>query len=175
VHQVKEGRLLDFETTITAGSQEVVFGDDKDGFMAIRVPESMRVEKAKAKGGKQAPAGEGHIINSEGQKDAEAWGKKAVWCDYYGAVEGKTAGVAIFDHPGNPRHPTWWHVRTYGLFAANPFGQAQFEKLPDKQAGAFKVEAGKSVTFRYRFYFHEGDAEQAKVAARYKEYAAKVK
>ena len=32
------------------------------------------------------------------------------------------AGVAIFDHPSNPQHPTTWHARQYGLIAANPFG-----------------------------------------------------
>jgi hypothetical protein len=30
------------------------------------------------------------------------------------------------------------------------------------------------VTFRYRFYIHEGDEKQAGVAERYKEYAADV-
>ena len=164
--------MLDFEITITAGAKEVVFGDDKDGTMAIRVPETMRVTKGKAK---DAAGGDGHIVTSNGKRDVEAWGAKAEWCDYYGPVEGKTAGVAIFDNPSNPRFPTWWHVRTYGLFAANPFGQAQFEKLPDKNAGAFKIAPGKSATFRYRFYFHEGDTEQAKVAEHYRDYTAKVK
>lgn len=171
----KEGRLLDFEITIKAGDKDVVFGDDKDGAIAIRVAETMRVEMPKAKGEKKGPAGAGHIVTSEGRKDAEAWGTRAAWCDCYGPVEGKTVGVAMFDHPANPRFPTWWHVRVYGLFAANPFGQAQFEKLPDKEAGAFKIAAGKSATFRYRFFFHEGDAEQAKVAERYRDYTAKVK
>jgi len=175
IHQVKEGRVLDFDITITAGDKEVVFGDDKDGTMAIRVAETMRVEKAKAKGEKKASAGEGHIVTSAGKRDVDDWGTRADWCDYFGPVEGKTAGVAIFDHPGNPRHPTWWHVRTYGLFAANPFGQAQFEKLPDKNAGEFKIEPGKSATFRYRFYFHEGDTDQAKVADHYRDYIATVK
>src|SRR5947209_14640920 len=33
--------------------------------------------------------------------------------------------VTIFDHPGNsPR--ARWHVRAYGLFAANPFGLKVF-------------------------------------------------
>ena len=103
-------------------------------------------------------------------RDGQTWGKRADWCDYYGPVEGKTVGIAIFDHPQNPRHPTWWHVRDYGLFAANPFGQHDFESLPDKTAGNLDVPAGKSVTFRYRFYLHEGDEQQAKVAERYKEY-----
>jgi len=171
----KDGPMIDFAITIKAGDKEMVFGDDKDGSMAIRVPESMRVDKPKAKGEKTVPKGDGHIVTSEGKKDAEAWGTRANWCDYWGPVEGKTAGVAMFDNPANPRHPTWWHVRTYGLFAANPFGQAQFEKLPDKNAGEFKVPAGQSVTFRYRFYFHEGDTDQAKVGEHYKDYVAKVK
>lgn len=176
IQPTKGGQLLDFEITITAGEKEVVFGDDKDGTMAIRLAETMRVQRAKAKGEKTAPPGEGHIVTSEGKKDGDAWGTKAAWVDCFGPVEGKTVGVAMFDHPGNPRYPTWWHVRTYGLFAANPFGQAQFEKLANKEAGAFKIEAGQSATFRYRFVFHEGDAEQAKVAEHYREYtAAKVK
>ena len=80
-------------------------------------------------------------------------------------------GVAIFDNPKNPRFPTWWHVRDYGLFAANPFGQHDFEKMADKKAGNLVVPAGKSVTFRYRFYIHAGDTQQADVAAQYRQYA----
>jgi hypothetical protein len=170
-----DGPMIDYDITIKAPDKEVVFGDDKDGTMSIRVPESMRVEKPKVKGEKTAPKGDGHIVTSEGKKDAEAWGTRGNWCDYWGPVEGKTAGVSLFDHPSNPRHPTWWHVRTYGLFSANPFGQAQFEKLPDKKTGEFKIPAGQSVTFRYRFYFHPGDTDQAKVADHYADYVAKVK
>ena len=61
-------------------------------------------------------------------------------------------------------------MRDYGLFAANPFGQHHFESLPDKNAGNLTVAAGKSVTFRYRFYLHEGDELQAKVAEKYDQY-----
>jgi hypothetical protein len=62
-------------------------------------------------------------------------------------------------------------VRDYGLFAANPFGQHDFEKLTDKTAGNLVVPAGKSITFRYRFYMHDGDEKTAKVAERYAEFA----
>ncbi len=172
---VKGGRVIDFNITIKAGAKDITFGDDKDGTMAIRLAETMRVERSKPKGEKTAPPGEGHIVTSEGKTDKDAWGTRAPWCDYFGPVEGKTVGVAMFDHPSNPRYPTWWHVRTYGLFAANPFGQAQFEKLPDKNAGEFKVAAGQSVTFRYRIFFHEGDATQGKVAEQYRDYVAAVK
>lgn len=155
-------RMLDFEITLLASNGELTLGDTKEGTMAVRLAETMRLKGNLA---------QGHIVNSAGVRDGETWGKRADWCDYYGPVEGKTVGVAIFDHPKNPRHPTWWHVRDYGLFAANPFGQHDFEKLPDKTAGNLVVPAGKSVTFRYRFYFHEGDDQQADVAAKYKQYA----
>jgi hypothetical protein len=155
-------RMLDYEVTIHALEKELVFGDTKEGSMAVRLAPTMRLT---------GKVGKGHIVNSEGVKDGQTWGRRAKWCDYYGPVEGKTVGIAIFDHPTNPRHPTWWHVRDYGLFAANPFGKHDFERLTDKSAGDLKVPAGKSVTFRWRFYLHEGDNEQAKVAQRYGDYA----
>ena len=83
-------------------------------------------------------------------------------------------GVAIFDHPANPRHPTWWHVRDYGLFAANPFGLHEFEKKP-AGAGDLTVPAGKTIAFRYRFCFHQGDDKAAGVDALYKEYIQSAK
>jgi hypothetical protein len=154
-------RLFDFEIILKASNGELTFGDTKEGTMAVRLAETMRLK---------GNVGKGHIVNSAGMRDGHTWGKRAEWCDYYGPVEGKTVGIAIFDHPQNPRHPTWWHVRDYGLFAANPFGQHDFESLPDKTAGNLIVPAGKSVTFRYRFYLHEGDDQQAKVAEKYKQY-----
>lgn len=154
-------RVFDFEITLHASNGDVVFGDTKEGTMAVRVAESMKLKDH---------AGKAHIYESTGVRDADTWGKRADWCDYCGPVDGKTVGIAIFDNPKNPRHPTWWHVRDYGLFAANPFGQHDFESLKDKNAGDLKVPAGQSITFRYRFYMHEGDEAQAKVAERYREY-----
>ncbi len=154
-------RLMDFDITLFASNGELTFGDTKEGMMAVRLAPTLRLK---------GKVGQGHIVNSNGVRDGQTWGKRADWCDYYGPVEGKTVGIAIFDNPKNPRHPTWWHVRDYGLFAANPFGQHDFEKLPDKTAGNLVVPAGKSITFRYRFYLHEGDDQQAKVAEKYAEY-----
>ena len=163
-------RLFDFEITIHASNGPLTFGDTKEGSMALRLAETMRLKPNKENAGKPT----GHIVNSEGVRDEATWGKRAAWCDYYGPVEGKTVGIAIFDHPQNPRHPTWWHVRDYGLFAANPFGRHDFEKLPDKTAGNLVVPAGQSITFRYRFYAHEGDEKQSKVAEHYADYVKAV-
>ena len=172
-------RLFDFEITLHAPKEkEVVFGDTKEGSMAIRVASSMRVIDGKNKaGGGRIALSTGIFDNSEtalaarsAKHEDSTWGKRADWCDYSGPVDGKMVGIAIFDSPKNPRHPTWWHVRDYGLFAANPFGIHEFEKQP-KGAGNLTIPAGKSVTFRYRFYLHEGDEKQAKVAEHYHEFA----
>jgi hypothetical protein len=158
-------RLFDFEITIRATEGPITFGDTKEGTMAVRLAESMRLTGPKGK------PGEGHIVNSEGVRDGATWGKRAKWCDYYGPVQGHIVGMAIFDHPDNPRYPTWWHVRDYGLFAANPFGIHDFEKKP-AGTGNLTVPLGSSIAFRYRFYMHDGDEKQADVAGHYAEYIA---
>jgi len=159
-----------------AGDHEIVLGDTKEGSMAIRVNESMRGMMARQPGEKKAAVGKGRIalstgVTSSGKGDEKAWGKRGDWCDYSGPVDGRTVGIAIFDHPSNPRHPTSWHVREYGLFAANPFGLHDFEKQP-AGAGNLTIPAGKSVTFKYRFYLHEGDEVAGKVAERYRDYVS---
>jgi hypothetical protein len=173
-----DARILDYEVTLKAPADKpVVFGDTKEGSMAIRLPDWMTPPHSKG-------GGQGVFVNAEGIKQTDAkkmkkgendppWGKKSTWVDYYAPKDGRIYGVAIFDHPKNPRHPTWWHVRSYALFAANPFGKHDFENLKnDPKAGDLTIPAGGSTTFRWRFYFHNGDEKTAKIAERYKEYAA---
>lgn len=154
---------LMFQRKNPSDAKPIVLGDTKEGSMAIRVNESMRLIQPQKKPGK------GRIVLSTGVEGDKTWGKQAAWCDYSGPVDGKTVGVALFDHPSNPRHPTWWHVRDYGLFAANPFGVHDFEKKPPG-TGDLQIPPGKSVTFKYRFYLHEGDEKEAKVAERWQAY-----
>jgi hypothetical protein len=112
------------------------------------------------------------MVNAEGQEtEKNVWGKRSAWVDYYGQVDGQTVGVAIMDHPSNPRHPTYWHSRAYGLFAANPFGVRDF--TADKsQDGSMTIEPGQRLTFRYRVVIHPGDARSADIAALYARYVA---
>lgn len=156
-------RIIDFEIVIQATEGEVTLGDTKEGTFAIRMAESMRNKQPKNQ------PGLGHLVSSRGDTDGAVWGKRAEWVDYYGPVNGKTYGIAILDHPANPRHPTWWHARDYGLFAANPFGVHDFEKKP-KGTGDLKIPAGQSITFRYRVILHPGDATTANIAGRWTEY-----
>lgn len=150
---------LDFEITITATDGDVTFGDTKEGMMACRVADTMR-----------ADAG-GTIVNSEGLRNAEAWGKRARWCDYSGPLSGETVGIAILDSPDNFRHPTYWHVRTYGLFAANPFGLHDYLG-PGAEDGSLTIPAGGTLAFAYRFVIHRGSAEEAGIESLWQLYAS---
>lgn len=153
--------MIDFDVTLIASHGKVTMGDTKEGSMAIRVPATMRVKGDVAKG---------HILNSEGVKDGEAWSKPARWCVYYGPVKEQPVSIAIFDHPSNPRHPTRWHVRDYGLFAANPFGLKHFDKQAT-ESGNLEIEDGKSITFHYRFVFLKGEPQGDKIEALFQSYA----
>lgn len=109
----------------------------------------------------------GQVVNSEGVRGAEVFGKRARWIDYWGKIDGRTVGIAMFDHPANPRHPTWWMARGYGYCAADPFGGGAIGgEAPG--TGDMTIRAGESVTFRYRLMFHEGDPEMAEIDARYR-------
>ena len=164
-----KAKFVDFEITLRADHGDVTFGDTKEGSMALRLNESMRLKQPKGQ-----PPGQGHIVNRVGVVDDQTWGKKSEWVYYYGPVGGKTVGAAMFDHPSNPRFPTWWHVRDYGLFAANPFGVHDFEKK-EKGAGDLKITAGQSVTFRYRIVLTAGDEKAAGIEDHYKRYIGPAK
>jgi hypothetical protein len=157
-------RAIDFEITLIASAGDVTFRDTKEGSMAIRTHAGLSLESKKGKATGQA-------VNSEGVRGKAIWGKHANWVDYWGTVDGHPVGVAIFDHPANPRHPTTWHAREYGLIAVNPFGLHDFEGKP-KGTGDMVIKKGERVTFRYRFLFHEGDVKQGRVEEAWKEYAA---
>ncbi len=164
----KGPRLIDFGIVFHASHGPITFEDDKDAGMAIRVAYELQVEK-RAKSGTPVT---GHLLNSEGITDKDTWGKRARWVDAYGTVGGRPVGVAILDHPTNPRHPTYWHSRTYGLVTANIFGKSHFESLDDKTAGEYVVPAGESLGFRWRFAFHEGGPESADVEGLFRAFAA---
>jgi len=109
-HAGPDGRFIDYEITMRALPNEPLqFGDNKDGTMATRLAQWMTMPH-KQKGGSDV-GGKGEIVTATGFRDAEAWGKRADWCDYHAAHNGKVYGVAIFDHPQNLRHPTWWMAR----------------------------------------------------------------
>ena len=159
IFATKKARVLDFDVTLKATVGPVTFGDTKEGMFGLRVASSMDVTAKKG----------GTILNAEGISDTKAWGKPSPWVDYTGPVDGKTVGVAILNHPSSFRYPTTWHVRDYGLFAANPFGWHDFGQ---KTSGEYVLPAGESIRFSYRVILHDGDSASAAPAAAFQAYEA---
>ena len=165
VHAGSESeRMLDFEVMLTAGDNDAVFGETKEGSAALRIAESMRTKQPKA-------PGEGHILSSEGQKDTAVWGQHAKWVTMAGPIAGKPYAITFMDHPSNLRHPTRWHARDYGLFAANPFCEYEMDKTKPKGSGDYTLKAGQSITLKYRILITQGDENAARQNERYAEFA----
>lgn len=157
-------RFIDYSYTYHATQGDIKFGDDKDGQMGIRMNQQLRVKPNKGQ------KSTGQAINSAGDTTNDIWGKRADWIDYWGTVDGKAVGIAMFDHPSNFRHPTWWHAREYGLLSANPWGIHHFEKKKEP-VGEYTLKSGESLTFRYLFVFHTGDYKSADIAGLYAKWA----
>jgi hypothetical protein len=152
------GRYIDYKVTVHASNGDIRFDDTKEGTMSIRTHPALRLQGKVAKGS---------AINSEGIKGKAIWGQIAKWVDYWGPIGGKTVGIAIFDHPDNPRHPTTWMARDYGMVNVNAFAKKAFKR----GGGAMTVKNGESVTFAYRFFFHEGSNKEIDIPKHYKKWS----
>lgn len=153
----ERSRRIDLTTRLRAQGRTVRLGDTKEGTFALRLCRTLRLA---------GPSAAGAARNAVGDRGREVWGKRASWVAYHGPVPvlGATPiyTVALFDHPSNLRHPTWWHARDYGLVAANPFGIHDFEDAP---AGAGDVELlpGEELELRYRVLLRAGEASDAQL------------
>lgn len=164
-------RIVDFDIALAAAADKVHFGDTKEGTFAVRVATELEERHLRAKGIPRT----GTIANAEGKTtEAATWGKRSAWVDYAGSIDGRPLGIAIFDHPSNPKHPTYWHVRGYGLFAANVFGEHHFH-ADDSRDGGITLAKGETLRFRYRILIHMGGTAAAKVGRKYDRWAARGK
>ncbi len=137
-----------WRSTFTAGAEDVLLDrtpiPGEKGGKSWGGYAGLSVRMAKATRGWQ-------FVNSEGRKDKEAHGKRARWVDFSGELaDGKEAGIAIFDYPGNLRHPTPWYVAK-GMPYFSP--AVLFNK-------SYTLAAGKSLTLRYRILIHPGRADR---------------
>jgi len=151
-------------TATTAGA-EVSMPDTKEGTLGLRL--CSRLEHPSDKN----PKGTGHYRSSEGVEGEAVWGTRARWLMLTGTTEdGKPVTVALFDHPRNPGFPTYWHARTWGLFAANPLGQKALSK--GKETLNFKIPAKGSATFAYRLLILSRQAKPEEIEAEYRAFTA---
>lgn len=133
-NQSEDCRYADIEIVFTASYGDVTFGATKEaGPLGIRMNENLKVMNG------------GKMINSYGgEGERECWGRPAHWCDYSGFIDGNEYGIAVFDSERNFRYPTNWHIRNYGLFAAN---NLYFQ-------GSLKIAKGEKLKYRHRVVFH---------------------
>ena len=160
-------RSVERITTLAALDQQVVFKDSKEGFLGMRMTRALEQPAEKPEvftdaSGRATPVPvldntgvTGKYISSEGKEGDAVWSTRAKWTLLGGQIDGKPVTVAILDHPSNVGYPTHWHARGYGLFAANPLGDKQFNEPKDFN---FTLAPGKSVTFKYRVLVIDGKA-----------------
>ncbi|AMY07434.1 hypothetical protein LuPra_00607 [Luteitalea pratensis] len=160
-------RIIDIDLDLQA-IERAEFRDTKEGTFALRMATALEEPAKEAKPG--AITRTGRLRNAEGAVgEANVWGKRSAWVDYAGRLGDEPVGIVMMDHPSNPRHPTYWHSRGYGLHAINPFGWHDF--LNDKTVnGALVLEPGQHVRFRYRVVIHPGLSPE-EIATLFKAYS----
>ena len=157
-------RWIDCLLELKASEEPLTIGDSKEGFFSLRVASTMRADRKHG----------GRIVSSTGRTNVESWGKRAQWVDYHGPVKGETVGIAILSHPKSHNPEPRWHVRPYGLFGPNPFGEVAFTDPESdflKRPLRLTLPKGDSLKFRYRVIFHRGDERQAELAERFEKFS----
>jgi len=178
-------RAVDRITTLTALDQPVVFHDDKEGMLGLRVRRELEQPSNEPlvftdASGRPTPVKvmnntgvTGLYRSSEGKTGDAVWGTRARWTMLTGRVDQESVTLAILDHPKNTGFPTYWHARGYGLFAANPLGQEIFSNGKEKLN--FTVEPKQSVTFRYRLLILDGPVTPDQVDVQYRQFVSEVR
>jgi hypothetical protein len=143
---------FDLAIEFTPAAGKVTMGKTPFGFLGVRVAPAMAVE-----------SGHGEILNAEGLRDeAGVLWKRSRWADYAGpSAKGARQGAALFDHPGNPRYPTYFHVRNDGWMGASFCYESPFELAP-----------GEKLKLRYRLYVHGPSATAESIEAQWRRFAA---
>src|SRR5437899_5451797 len=178
-------RSIDRITTLTAREQKVTFRDSKEGMIGMRVAHELEQPSDKAEiftdaTGKATAVAKldntgvtGRYTSSEGKTGDAVWATRAPWTMLSGTIGREPITLAILDHPKNPTHPTYWHARGYGLFAANPFGAKAY--TDGKVETNFALEPGQSVTLKHRVLILSGPTTADQVGPQYQRYVDEVK
>src|SRR5256886_3676530 len=178
-------RTVDRITTLTALDKRVLFHDDKEGMLGMRVRRELEQPSNEPlvftdSSGRPTTVKvldntgvTGQYLSSEGKTGDAVWGTRARWTMLTGKVCHESIALVILDHPRNIGFPTYWHARGYGLFAANPLGQEVFSNGKEKLN--FTLEPKQSVTFRYRLLILSGPTTPDQIEAQYQRFVNEVK
>jgi len=144
-----DGYIADLELSLEAKAA-LTLGKHDYGGLFLRMP--------------WRPKTGGKAVNSEGDENAKAEGRKARWVDVGMPIEGRKdwGRIAILDHKDNPRHPPTWRVD--GQLGVGP---------ALTRAADLKIEAGKKLTLKYRLIVYTGDHNAKWVEATWKDFTRK--
>jgi hypothetical protein len=157
--------IVDRTTTLKA-IVPVLFSDNKEGMLGLRVAHELQIPSMETKKFTDAngivttvkavtdSVANGNYLASNGKQGDDVWSSKASWCMLYGKMKSDSVSILIIDHPQNTGYPTHWHARGYGLFAANPLGVKVFTN--GKSELNHSLRTGESMTLRYRVAFAAG-------------------
>ena len=104
----------------------------------------------------------GMVVNSDGQRNADAEGQRALWNDVGIQVPNRTdmGHIAMLDHPDNKGFPVAWRV------------DSQLGVGPSRQIlGEWSLTQGEQETFRYRILVYTGNTDKELVQRTWKEFA----
>lgn len=143
-------RYIDFEITLEPLVDVTITKTNHSLFSARVVPE-LSVESG------------GTLVNAQGDtSEAGTYGVESPWCDYSGARDGVTEGLAILQSPSNRWYPAKWFTRDYGFFSPTPMYWLENDRLD--------LPKGETLTLRYRVVVHTGNAEAANIAEHFAKY-----
>jgi len=97
------------------------------------------------------PSSRTQFLTSDGRTRADGRGARARWCYMGGLVGGRPAGIAMFDHPQNARHPQ--------PLVIHP--TAPFLGYAPVALGALTIAPDRPYVARYRFIALDGPADAA--------------
>jgi hypothetical protein len=146
--------LLLLDLQLEANKEPAILGKTPFGLAAVRMAKTIGV----ADGG-------GMIRNSDGNVNEQGpngvfW-KRARWVDYSGPIApGTNEGITFLDHPANPNHPSYFHVRVDGWMGSCLTFDAQRT-----------IEPARPLRLRYAFYVHRGVPTAAAIEKQWKPFA----
>ena len=130
----------------------VTLGKTPFGMIGVRMAKTIGVHD-----------GRGVIRNSAGgRNEAGVLWQRARWVDYSSPVTPRASeGLTLMDHPANPNHPSWFHVRDDGWMGASFTFDAPRV-----------LEPGQPLRLRYGIYVHAGVPDHERLERQWRDFAA---
>jgi hypothetical protein len=142
---------IDWTAEFTAAQREVKLDRTPPKAQSWGGYAGLSVRFAKELSDRQATSNTGPVEFGSGQRHRS----RATSMDYSGVIDGNPVGMALLDHPNNPRHPTPWYV-----IRAPVMGYINAALLNDQP---MTLQPGELLVLRYRLIVHSGRWDAARL------------